>query len=121
MLLAVPTAFPRLDSLISLPQPDGDVSQSAARGRAFLSRVRDELRGRSNAVPGNGVALVQAYTEAMDRLVAFLFATAEEHFRERKIHINYRCAVVAQGGYGRGELNLFSDIDLLFLYPWKIT
>lgn len=120
MLLAVPVEFPHLDSLRALPEPDGDVSQSAPRAREFLSRVREEIQGRQ-AQAGGGIAIVQAYTEAVDRLIAFLFTTATMHFKERKLQINYRCTVVAQGGYGRGELNVFSDIDVLFLYPWKIT
>ncbi len=120
MILATPPPFLPLPSADSLPAPDGDVSTAAQVARSYLGRIRAEVRQRHDAGAG-GLAVVAAYTEAIDRLVRYLYDNATAHYLARNPRIEPRCAVIAQGGYGRGELNPYSDIDLLFLYPWKIS
>ncbi len=118
MLLATPPSFEPLQSLDVLPPVSGNAARAGSRAREFLARVRDEVRARHEGGAG-GRAIVAAYTEAIDRLVERLFTDATLHYQSKNPRLNQRCTVVAQGGYGRGELNIHSDIDLLFLYPWK--
>src|SRR5437879_2019638 len=120
MMLARPPASVPLASAGSLPEALGDVAQAGRVAREYLGRVQAEVRARHEAGAG-GLELVAVYTEAVDHLVRFLFAGARAHFMSRFPRLNQQCAVVAQGGYGRGELNPASDIDLLFLYPWKVS
>ena len=86
--------------------------------RAWLDAVRKELAARHFAGAG-GMEIVREYTGCVDRLVRALYRYAEHHHSRRFARLNQRLAVIARGGYGRGELNPQSDIDLLFLHDYK--
>src|SRR5437667_170669 len=120
VILARPPSFTPFASAALLPEALEDVARAGAVAREYLGRVRAEVRARHEAGAG-GLELVAAYTDAVDRLVRFLCTNARAHFMSRFARLNQQCTVIAQGGYGRGELNPASDIDLLFLYPWKVN
>jgi len=86
--------------------------------KAYLDAVRAHLLelhdGGAPARRVNG-----EHAELIDRLVRKLFRLAEDRYFDNFPRLNFRFAVVAVGGYGRRELSLGSDVDLLFLYRGK--
>jgi [protein-PII] uridylyltransferase len=113
-------AEPLLSAIPALPAPQSGGGDLGAVARVYLNDVRAALYERHRAGAG-GLAVVQAYTSAIDRLIAFLFESATAEYTERYVLADHRCTVAAQGGYGRSELNPSSDIDLLVLYPWRVN
>ncbi len=96
----------------------GATGQPGAGARAYIEAVRLELYERHLA-GASGTEVVREFTAAVDRLLRALYVYAEREHRRRLPRLNQRLAVVARGGYGRGELNPYSDVDLLFLHDWK--
>jgi len=86
-----------------------------AAAREFLEHFREELK-RGHREGEDGIQVVQAITAMTDALVTRLFTALSD---DLKISGTGELALVAIGGYGRGELNPYSDLDLMFLYSGK--
>lgn len=66
-----------------------------------------------------GLEVARGRSVMMDTLLHYIFQNIlDEHFPEKENGSGeLAICLLATGGYGRGELNPFSDVDILFLLP----
>src|SRR3954471_2841580 len=114
-----------LDRQLASRDPDLGPTQRRARVLEILKEAlaagRAEVQRRfESGVSGPLAARALCYL--IDQLVRLLHDdTAERVYPAPNPTLSEHLAIVAVGGYGRGELAPFSDIDLLFLLPYKQT
>jgi [protein-PII] uridylyltransferase len=88
-----------------------------AAGKHFLNRYGEILRCE-HAAGADGERIVRSIAAMVDTLMKKLFQCVTSDVKSPG-RGKEQIALVATGGYGRGELNPYSDIDIMFLYSGK--
>lgn len=87
-----------------------------------LDDGRREIATRLAAHPSRGLEAAAGQAFLIDQLLRLIYDfTTKRLYPNSNPTAGERICLLAVGGYGRGEMAPYSDVDIAFLTPWKQT
>lgn len=122
------SASPKKNKLLILEEPSESLApyrvpftmgeHPTESAKQYVELCREQLKKlHSEHFPSDDT--LSLYSLNIDDLILTLYQRADWLFQESHPSKSTRCALFALGGYGRREMNIRSDIDLLFVYKDK--
>jgi len=112
------------DALAAL-QPGDATAQRAAMVailREAMDKGRAEIARRLIENPSRGSEAASAQAFMIDQMLRLIFdVTTQRLYPINNPTASERLVLIAVGGYGRGEMAPFSDVDIGFITPYKQT
>jgi len=86
--------------------------------KEIIAREKEAIRER-HLNGATGREIVESLCRLSDRIITELYEFASKSYSEDPSK-HSKCVIAAVGGYGRGSLSPFSDIDVMFLYQNRV-
>jgi [protein-PII] uridylyltransferase len=103
-----------------LRSPQNTIEDHLSLFKRFLTVEEKHLMEQHRA-GADGITVCRSRSYLIDVLISRIYTFAAEEYKEKGIKSSHKISLIATGGYGRSELNPFSDIDIMFIYENKMS